>query len=156
PIGHDRHLHGEHERKRTREESHGERRATKKSQNAEKAGPGQRRREAERRQDILRHRPGEAAEELHIAVVDDDRARAETDDGVAVGRNALVEPAEGGKYQPLRVDGALRARVHWFPPAWLSIRALILLAARAAIIRLRPLHRLNIHLRRQRAMDRTL
>src|SRR5262245_34827954 len=123
PIGHDRHLHGEHERKRTREESHGERRATKKFQNAEKVGPGQGPREAERRQDILRHRAGEAGKEFHIAVVDDDRARAETDDGVAVGRNALVEPAEGGKYQPLRVDGAFRARVHWFPPACLSIRA---------------------------------
>src|SRR5262245_53394670 len=116
PIGHNRHLHGEHERKRTREESHGERRATKKLQNAEKVGPPQRRREAERRQDILRHRPGEAAEELHIAVIDDDRSCAETDDGVAVGRNALVEPAEGGKYQPLRVDGTFRARVHCFLP----------------------------------------
>src|SRR5262249_10654771 len=58
PVGHDRHLHGEHERKRTREESHGERRATKKFQNAEKIGPGQGPREAEWRQDILRHRPG--------------------------------------------------------------------------------------------------
>src|SRR5262245_6682647 len=154
PIGHDRHLHGEHERKRTREESHGERRATKKLQNAEKVGPGHGPREAERGQNILRHRPGETGEELHIAVVDDDRARAETDDGVAVGRNAFVEPAEGGKYQPLGVDGAFRARVHWFPPHWLLIRARILHAARAAIIRLGPLLRPNVHLRRQRAMDR--
>src|SRR5262249_6658000 len=82
-------------------------------------------------------------------------SRTETDDGVAVGRNALVETAEGGKYQPLRVDGALRTRVHWFPPAWLSIRGRILHAARPAISRLRPLHRPNVHLRRQRAMDRT-
>jgi hypothetical protein len=50
------------------------------------------------------HRPREAAEEFHIAVVDDDRSRAETNDGVAVGRNALVDPAEGGKYQPLGVN----------------------------------------------------
>src|SRR5262249_29659931 len=116
PIGHDRHLHGEHERKRTREESHGERRATKKFQNAEKVGPGQGPREAERRQDILRHRAGEAGKELHIAVVDDDRARAETDDGVVFARNVLVEPAEGGKYQPLRVDGAFRAAFIGFLP----------------------------------------
>src|SRR5262249_9285089 len=116
PVGHDRHLHGEHERERPREKSHGERCAAKKFQDAKEISPGQWPREAERRQNILRHRPGEATEELHIAVIDDDRSRAETDDGVAVGRNALVEPAQGGKYQPFRIDCTFRARVHGFPP----------------------------------------
>src|SRR6516162_5183030 len=116
PVGHDRHLHGEHERERPREKSHGERCAAKKFQDAKEISPGQWPREAERRQNILRHWPGEASEELHIAVIDDDRSRAETDDGVAVGRNALVEPAQGGKYQPFRIDCTFRARVHGLPP----------------------------------------